>query len=203
MQQQHPDMAEDVTSKQQNLAIHNDRKASAREPDCDPEPVTVDDGVDQRGGQNGDDLERLGEFKPEEGHKYENGPVKEVGEGQSATAEDGDEGAKELEESREVEDVRPEEDAACRACTKREAEEPLEWGLGPSPEPTGVLDFRRSGEEDPGEYCDRDQGHSEVVYGRDQSQRHGPAASDEEEGEVEKYRDCEIGRDGGEQKRPG
>lgn len=153
VQRQHSHVAHQVASQQHHLAVHHERKTCARQSDSRPEPVAVHDRVEQRGGQYGQDLERLGEFQPEERHEDEDRLVEEVEERQSPAAEDGEECAEEVEKAGEVEDVGPEEDASGRAGAEREAEEPLErGGLSPPPEPAGVANLCGGGDEDAGEY---------------------------------------------------
>lgn len=74
-----------------------------------------------------------------------------------------------MEESGEVKNVRPEEHASRGACADRETEQPLKrsgFGSAPPPEPAGVTNFRRGGEEDSGEDDCRDYGHGETMDGR-------------------------------------
>lgn len=76
-----------------------------------------------------------------------------------------------MEESGEVEDVRPEEHAPGGPRTQGEAEEPLErGGPGPPPRPPCVTDLRGGGEECPGENGGGDEGHAERVRGGDRPQ---------------------------------
>ncbi|KAK9164072.1 hypothetical protein Syun_004974 [Stephania yunnanensis] len=159
MQQQHPNVAHQVAPQHHNLAIDNERKASTPQSDPNPEPVPVDDAVEESGAKYRHDLKRLGEFEPEEGHADEDGLVEESEEGEVPAAEDGEECAEEVEEAGEVEEVGPEEDAAGGAGAEWEAEEPLEWGGAAPPEPSSVADFGGGGEEEAEEDEGREEGH--------------------------------------------
>lgn len=76
-----------------------------------------------------------------------------------------------MDESREVEYVRPEEDAPGGARAEREAEEPLERRrLRASPKPPCLPDFSRGGEEDAGEDRRGDDRHGEAVDCRNGTQ---------------------------------
>lgn len=66
MEQQDSDVAEDVAPQEHHLAVHHEREARAPEPDRRPESVGVDDGIYRCGEEDGEDLEGLGEFQPEE-----------------------------------------------------------------------------------------------------------------------------------------
>ena len=91
-----------------------------------------------------------------------------------------------MEEPRQVEYVRPEEDPTRRASPQREAEEPLERGrLIAAPEPPGVADLGGGGEEYAGEDGGGEEGHGEAMDGRDGSERDWTVATGEEEEEVE------------------
>lgn len=84
--------------------------------------------------------------------------------GQSPAPENGEVCTEGVEETGEVEYVRPEEDPTRGSCTRREAEEPLEGsGFGATPVPPDVADFRGGGEEDAGEDCGGYKGHAEAV----------------------------------------
>lgn len=117
-----PKMAEYVADKKSHLAIEDEREAGGRNPDGGQEPVAVDEEMEERGGENGQDLKRLRKFEPEEGSEDEDGLAEEVEEGQAAAAEDGEEGAEEVEESGEVENVGPEEHAPGGARAEWETE---------------------------------------------------------------------------------
>ncbi|GAB2282521.1 hypothetical protein Dimus_017062 [Dionaea muscipula] len=154
-------MAGQVAPQKHHLAAHHEREARAGKPDRRPEPVPVHHGGHQRGEDDPEDLKRLGELEPQEGHEDEDGVVEQLEKGHPPPAEDGEEAAEDVEEAGEVEDVGPEEDAAGGAGAEREAEEPLQGGLGAAPEPTGLADLGGRGEQDAGEDGDGDDGHGE------------------------------------------
>lgn len=97
------------------------------------------------------DLERLGEFEPEERHADEDGVVEEVEEREAAAPQNGEVGAEDVEETREVKRVGPEEHAPRGARPDRETQQPLERRLTPPPYPPGFPDFRGGGRQDPEE----------------------------------------------------
>lgn len=73
-----------------------------------------------------------------------------------------------MEESREVEGVRPEEDGAGGTSSERETEEPFERSRsGSTPEPPCAADLGGGGEEHAEEDDDGDGGHGEAVDGGD------------------------------------
>lgn len=141
-----PEVAHEVARQRRDLAVHDEREPRRPHPDLRPEPVPVHDGVDERGGQDREHLERLGEFEPQKGHADEDALVEELEGIDPAVAEDGEEGAEQVEEAGEVEGVGPEEHAAHGARAEREAEEPLEGGrFSPPPDPPRVLDLGGGG----------------------------------------------------------
>ncbi|GAB4847099.1 hypothetical protein Ancab_026109 [Ancistrocladus abbreviatus] len=85
-----------------------------------------------------------------------------------------------MEESGEIEDIGPEEDPTGRAGPQGEAEEPLERGLRPPPEPTGLPDFGCGGEEDAGEDGGGDYGHGKRMEGGEWAQGDGAPSVEEE-----------------------
>lgn len=86
-----------------------------------------------------------------------------------------------MDEAGEVEDVRPEEDAARGARPQWETEKPLERRrLRSAEEPSGFADFRGGWEQDAGEDGGGDDGHGEAVNGGDGAQRDGPVTAEEE-----------------------
>lgn len=87
LQQENPNVASQVASEQNRLTVDHEGETGAGQPDSDPEPVGVNHGVEQSGGEYGQDLEGLGEFEPQEGHEDEDGLVEEVEEGQPPAAE--------------------------------------------------------------------------------------------------------------------
>lgn len=87
LQQENPNVASQVASEQNRLAVDHEGETGAGQPDSDAEPVGVNHGVEQSGGEYGQDLEGLGEFEPQEGHEDEDGLVEEVEEGQPPAAE--------------------------------------------------------------------------------------------------------------------
>lgn len=117
-----------------------------------PETTAVKQGVEEGGAEDGDDLEGLRELEPEEGDEDGDGVVEEVvvqfeAEASSSSSslehEQGEQGAGQLEEAREVEEVGPEEDPAGRPGAQGEAEKPLQRGLGPPPQPPGIPNLCR------------------------------------------------------------
>ena len=106
--------------------------------------------------------------------------VEETKESEFPSTEDSKECAEEVEETREIENVGPEEHAPAGARAQREAEEPLKRRRRPRPppEPARVSDLRRRGEENAGENEGGDQGHGEAVDGRDWAEWQRTAASD-------------------------
>lgn len=106
--------------------------------------------------------------------------MEETKESEFPSAEDGEECAEEVEETREVENVGPEEHAPAGASAEREAQEPLKRRRSPRPppEPTSVSDLRRRGEENAGENDGGDQRHGEAVDGWDWAQWQRTAAFD-------------------------
>lgn len=101
-----------------------------------PETTAVKQGVEEGGAEDGDDLEGLRELEPEEGDEDGDGVVEEVVvqfEAASPEHEQGEQGVGQLQEAREVEEVGPEEDPAGGPGAQREAEKPLQRGLGPPP----------------------------------------------------------------------
>ena len=137
-------MAGHVAGEEDDLAADDEGEVAAGggQSDGGPEPVAVDGGVDECGGENGKDLKGLGEFEPEERYEGEDGVVEELGDGEAAPPDDGEKGAEHVEEAGEVVEVGPEEDAAGGAGAEGEAEEPLEGGgPGAAPEPPGVADL--------------------------------------------------------------
>lgn len=150
VQQKHHKMANQVADKQHHLAVHHKRKARSGQPYLDAEPVPINYGVEQGGEKYCQDLEWLGELKPEKWHDDQNRLVEEREHREPSAAEDGEERAQKVEEAREVEGVGPEEDASGGARAEGEAEEPLEGrgGLGAAPEPSRVPDLGGGGEED-------------------------------------------------------
>lgn len=203
--QQDPNVAHNVAAQKQDLAADHEGEARAGEPDGGPEAVPVDDGVDGGGEEDGEDLEGLGKFEPEEGHEDEDGLVEEAEEGEVAAAQDGEVGPEGVEEAGEVEGVGPEEDAARGAGAEGEAEEPLERGrLGAAgEEPAGVADLGGGGEEGAGEDGGGEEGHGEGVEGGDGAEGDGLGAGQEGEEEVEREGEEEVERDGGEEEGPG
>lgn len=87
LQQENPNVASQVASKQNHLAIDHERETRAGQPDSDPEPIPINHRVEQTGGEYGQDLERLRKLEPQEGHEDEDGLVEEVEEGQPPAAE--------------------------------------------------------------------------------------------------------------------
>lgn len=202
VQRQDADMAHQVAPEEHDLAVRDEREARDGQPDGGPEPVPVHGGVDERGREDGEDLERLRELEPEEGDASEGGVVEELREGEAAAAEDGEEGAEHVEEAGEVEDVGPEEDAAGGAGAEREAEEPLEWRRpGAAPKPPGVADLGGRGEEGPREDGGGEEGHEEAVEGQGGADGDGSPAKEEEE--VEEEGEGEVDGDGGGEEGPG
>lgn len=104
-----------------------------------PETTAVKQGVEEGGAEDGDDLEGLRELEPEEGDEDGDGVVEEVvvqfeaAASSSLEHEEGEEGAGQLQEAREVEEVGPEEDPAGGPGAQWEAEKPLQRGPGPPP----------------------------------------------------------------------
>lgn len=84
-------MADHIAAQQHHLAIHHERETRASQPDFSPESVSVHDGVNQRGEEDGENLKRLREFEPEEGHENQNRIVEKFEEGKLPTADYGDE----------------------------------------------------------------------------------------------------------------
>lgn len=103
-----------------------------------------------------------------------------------------------MEEAGEVVHVRPEEDAAGGAGPQGEAEEPLQGGFRPPPEPPRVADLGGSGDQDAAEDGGGDEGHGEAVGGGKGAQRDGAPPPEEGEGEVEEEGEEEVGGDGAE-----
>lgn len=202
VQRQHSEMAYQVATQERDLAVRDEREARDGKPDGGPEPVAIHGGVDERGREDGEDLERLGELEPEEGDASEGRVVEELREGEAAAAEDGEEGAEHVEEAGEVENVGPEEDATGGAGAEREAQEPLEWRRpGAAPEPPGVADLGGRGEEGPRKDSGGEEGHEKAVEGRCGADRDGAAAREEEE--VEEEGEGEVEGDGGGEEGPG
>lgn len=105
-----------------------------------PEMTAVKQGVAEGGAEDDDDLEGLRELEPEEGDEDGDGVVEEVvvqfeaaSSSSSLEHEEGEQGAGQLKEAREVEEVGPEEDPAGGPGAQREAEKPLQRGPGPPP----------------------------------------------------------------------
>ncbi|KAK8652955.1 hypothetical protein V6N13_126976 [Hibiscus sabdariffa] len=141
---------------------------------------------------------------PKERHDCQYGVVEKVEEGQLPGPENGEDRTEHVEKTGEVKDVGPEEDAAGGTGSEGETEEPLEWGLRTAPEPSGLIDFRGSREEDPGEDYGRDDAHDEAMQRRDGAEGDGSAASDEEaQKEVDEGGDDEVKDDGGDEEGPG
>lgn len=127
--------------------------------------------------------------------------VEEVVRGEFPVAEEGKEGAEQVEEPRQVKHIRPKENPTRRAGTQRETEKPLKWGFRPTPEPPRVADLGGGGEEDPGEDSKGDEGHGEGMEGGDGAERDGPPPRKEEtKEEVEEEREEKVERDRGEEK---
>lgn len=125
--------------------------------------------------------------------------VEETREGEAATAEDGDEGAEEMEESREIEGVGPEEDPSGWASAERETEEPLKRGFGSAPEPARVADLGQGGEEETEEDGGGDEDHGERVDGWEWAERDRTSPAEEGEGEMKEEGGDEVDGDGGEE----
>lgn len=205
MEQEHCAVAHQIAGEQDDLAIDDEGEAGAGQADGRPETVAVDDGVDERGEQNPDDLERLRELQPEEGDADGDGVAEQLEVRDFPVAEEGDEGADGVEEAGEVEGVGPKEDAAGGAGAQREAEEPLErGGAGAAPQPAAVLDLGGGGEEGAGEDGGGDDGHAEGVGGGEGAEGEGAAVAEEEEEEdVEEESGGDVEDDGGEEEGPG
>lgn len=204
VQEQNTDVEGQVATEHDDLAVQHEGEAGARQAYGGPEPVAVDHGVDQGDGEDGQHLEGLRELEPEEGHKRHEGVVEELEQGQATTSQDGEEGAQHVEEAGEVVHVRPEEDPTRRPGAQWEAEQPLERGLGPPPEPAGLVDLGGGGQEDSGEDGGGDDGHAEAVDGGNGSERDGSTrAAEEGEEEAEDDGEEEVEGDGGEQEGPG
>jgi hypothetical protein len=89
-----------------------------------------------------------------------------------------------VEESGEVEDVRPEEYTAGGASSDWEAEKPLESTcFDSSPEPASISDLSEGGEEDAGEDCEGDESHGEAVEGGEWAERKRAAFAEDDEEE--------------------
>ncbi|KAI3412342.1 Hexosyltransferase [Psidium guajava] len=203
VQRQNADVAHQVAPQEHDLAVRDEREARDGQPDGGPEAVPVHGGVDERGREDGEDLERLRVLEPEEGDASEGGVVEELRGGEAAAAEDGEEGAEHVEEAGEVEGVGPEEDAAGGAGAEREAEEPLERRRpGAAPQPLGIADLGGGGEEGPREDSGGEEGHEEAVEGRGGADGDGASAQEEEEEEVEKEGEGEVEGDGGDEEGP-
>ncbi|KAF7817551.1 hypothetical protein G2W53_031520 [Senna tora] len=206
MEKKHSNMAHHIGSQEQHLAIESEGEACAGQADLPPETVGIDEGVKESGNENSHDLKGLGKFEPEEGHEKENGMVEKPEEGEVAVAKNGEEGAEEVEEAREVEDVGPEEDRARGTSSKWEAEEPFEGsgsGSGSTPEPAGMADFGVSGEEDAKEDEEREDGHEKAVDGRDGAQGDATTPTPHTEEQVEQEGGDHVGGDGVDQEVPG
>ncbi|KAK9948687.1 hypothetical protein M0R45_004252 [Rubus argutus] len=163
MHQQNPNMAGHIAAQKQHLAVDHEGEAGPGQPDCDPDPVRVHNRIHQRGGEDGQHLKRLRKLEPHERHESEDGVVEELEGDQFAASENREECADHVEESGDVVHVRPEEDPTRRAGPEREAQEPLERGFGPPPEPPGFADFGDGGERDAGEDGEGHDGHDEAV----------------------------------------
>lgn len=179
-------MANQVEAEQQLLAVHHEHRTDGGQSDLGPETVRVDRRVDEGRDENGEDLKGLGEFEPEKGGDDQDRVVEETEPAEASAAEDRKEGAEEVEEAGEVEDVRPEEDAPRGARAEGKAEEPLDGG-GPRapPQPPRVADLGGGGEERAEEDDGGDQAHRDAVDCRDWAERDWPEspAAEEVEGE--------------------
>nr|GMC99298.1 hypothetical protein CTI12_AA382470 [Ipomoea batatas] len=89
MEEENSDVAEEVTAEEDNLAIDDEWEARAGEPNRGPET------------ENGEDLEGLREFEPEEGHEDEDGVVEELERRESPAPENREERPESMEETGE------------------------------------------------------------------------------------------------------
>nr|GMD01021.1 unnamed protein product [Ipomoea batatas] len=89
MEEENSDVAEEVTAEEDNLAIDDEWEARAGEPNRGPET------------ENGEDLEGLREFEPEEGHEDEDGVVEELERRESPAPENREERPESVEETGE------------------------------------------------------------------------------------------------------
>uniref|UniRef100_A0A8R7Q7T5 Uncharacterized protein n=1 Tax=Triticum urartu TaxID=4572 RepID=A0A8R7Q7T5_TRIUA len=205
----HPRVAHQVAPQQPELAPqrHGRRPAPGgarrREPRAvHPEAEPEGDGVRERGGEDGQHLERLRELEPEEGHGHGRG-VREHPGGRPAPAPEHREHApRRVEVPGEVVGVGPEEDAARRAGPRREAEEPPEGGRpAPAPpRPARVPNLRHRRQQRAGEDGGGDGGHEERVRGGERPERERlPAAEERVGGEAEGH----VGGEEAEEEGPG
>lgn len=112
MEHQDAHMAGQIATHKNDLAIHHKGEAGPPQSDRRPESVPVHHCVHHRSGQNRQNLKRLRKLKPHERHECGNRMVEEVEEGELPPPKNGENWTEHVEESGEVVDVGPEEDAA-------------------------------------------------------------------------------------------
>ena len=69
VQEENPQMANQVAAKQNDLAVDDEWEARAGQPNRGPEAVPVNHGVQQRRQQNRENLKRLRKLEPKEAHE--------------------------------------------------------------------------------------------------------------------------------------
>lgn len=114
----------EAENKLNDLAVGHQHLPRGSEAEATEKIVRVHQHMDAGVGEESDNLQGLGGFKPEEAHEDDKGVMEDMEEGEGATFEEKDEGIEEFIVFREVEGVRPEEDRARGRGRGGEAEEP-------------------------------------------------------------------------------
>lgn len=86
MEEEDADVARHIASEERDLAVEDEGKARAGQAYGGPEAVGVNEGVDEGGEEDGQDLKGLREFQPEEGSESGDGVVQEVEKRQPAAS---------------------------------------------------------------------------------------------------------------------
>jgi len=86
VEEEDADVARHIASEERDLAVEDEGEAGAAQAYGGPEPVGVNEGVDQCGEEDGQDLKGLRELQPEEGGQSGDGVVQEVEKRQPAAS---------------------------------------------------------------------------------------------------------------------
>jgi len=155
-----------------HLAIRGEKRRPAAPTDAAAEEIRINHDIEDRGGEDCHDLQRLRELQPGVAHADDGDAVENVEEGEGLLAEDPYDRVEELVVLCEVEDVLPEEDFASWALAQGETHYPLRCVLKfPTPNPSRLSDLHRRGFPAAHEDGRRSHDHAQVMNGRDRPQR--------------------------------
>jgi hypothetical protein len=155
-----------------HLAIGREKRGPATPTDAAAEEIGINHNIEERGVEDGYDLQRLRELQPGVTDEDDRDAMEYVEESEGFLAEDPYDGVEELVVLCEVEDVGPEENSTRGARAQGETQHPLCGALKlPTPNPSCLSDLHRRGFPTAHEDGHRSHDHAEVMNGGNRPQR--------------------------------